>query len=187
MTVKGKKGIVRIKVYKDGKLLKEHEQEMNSFLRNYDHIIALLSAHYRYSPTKVVTLYDQAGNSIDVYGLKNTSNNPPRIHLGEGTTPVSPDDYQLASKFGATNVTAFDYDSANRTITVRGSWTNNKGYEVTLNEVGLTFQPTLYNSGTGDSLVYEILVIRDLLDSPVTIPDGASVTVEFTITVQVSG
>ena len=187
----GLEGKVKVIVEKDGKILKKHEQKMNSFLRNFDHLLALAFAVLRYTSTPAVTLVDRNGVSDELYGLYRypaSDDYPPHIGIGEGTTPVSPDDYDLATPIERDIViTGFTYDSANRTITVKGTWTNNTGATKIIREVGLYVHPTFYSSSNGGIYYRWFMIIRDLLDTPVDVPDGACVTVEFTITVKVSG
>ena len=180
-------GRIKLKVVdKNGKVLKTHEQKMNSFLRNFDHILALIFALAERLATPAVTLKDVDGYDRDIHGIAALSYHP-IIRIGKGTAPVSPDDYKLADEISNFYVEGFDYDSANRTITVRGAWTNTLGYPVTVTEVGITWRITYYYENSSDTIYKYFLIIRDLLDTPVEVPDGASLTVEFTITVKASG
>jgi len=180
-------GKVKVIVEKNGKILKKHEQKMNSFLRNFDHILALIFPGQIYISTPAVTLTSIEGYAHDIYGITNPIDEESVILIGSGTKPVSPDDYALETQIALFYVSGFTYDPSNRTIVVRGSWTNNTGEDKTVSEVGLAFYMKYYKNAEGTAASTKYLVIRDLLENSVPVPAGASITVEFTITVKVSG
>ena len=137
ITLKGK---VKLTVKQGNKVIKEYEQELRSFVRNFDHLLALLFAAKLYGSSPAVTLKDVYGTDVDVYGVASLTYGRPTVWFGSGTTPVSPDDYTLASDLGGLfhpTVDNFTYDDANRTITVSASALNGSGGDVTVAEVGL--------------------------------------------------
>ena len=181
-------GKVKITVYKDGRIIGAHEQELHSFVRNFDHLLALLFAGNLYGDSAAVTLKDVYGNDVDVYGIRNLSYAAPIIWLGEGTTPPSPDDYTLESvitRFNAA-IHTFTYDAQNRTVTVEAK-AGNAGAEVTVTEAGLILNTYIYKDSAGTRENRFFLIIRDLLSEPVTVPTNAIVHTRYTLTVKVSG
>jgi len=182
------KGEVRI-IVKDenGKVIKKHKQSLRSFLKNFDHLLALSFASTLYLSSPIITLYDIDGNARDVYGVKFFTGDITRLCLGSGTTPVSPDDYTMASFIIRYKVSVFSYDPSTRTIKIRGSIVNDTTNTWNVNEVGVIISSTIFIDSAGNYSTYPFLVIRDVLDSTVVVEPGQSITVEFTITVTVSG
>ena len=159
-------------------------------MRNFDHLLALLFAAKLYGSSPAVTLKDVYGTDVDVYGVASLTYGRPTVWFGSGTTPVSPDDYTLASDLGGLfhpTVDNFTYDAANRTITVSASALNGSGGDVTVAEVGLILNTNVIVGADGTKANHFFLIARDVLDTPITVPDGSTVTATYTITVQVSG
>jgi len=180
-------GKVKVIVEKNDKILKKYEQKMNSFLRNLDHILALFFTGSQCAEQPVVTLYDITGEECNIYGISQGIYTPSRIRIGSGTKEVSPDDYALDAEIAYVASQGFTYNSSTRTIVVRGSWVNNTEADKTVTEVGLSWYIVYYYNSERNTRADDFLIIRDLLENSVTVPVGASITVEFTITVKVSG
>jgi hypothetical protein len=104
------------------------------------------------------------------------------IVVGSSDTPVTRDDYKLGSQIAHGNGTgqlmygAMSWDTPTaygtgyliRAIRV---FTNNSGGDVTVKEIGVIIS---YSSS-----LYYFLIIRDVLSTPVTIPNGYSWTVRY--------
>lgn len=129
---------------------------------------------------------DSIGNNYWGYDLVNQSQNY-GIHVGSGTTPPTPQDYNLESKIPSRSVTLSNQtrDSScengifkrETTFTV----TNRGSSELTVSEVGLINQ----TESTTNQTKY-VLIDRTLLDSPATIPAGETATITYTITYTVA-
>lgn len=134
--------------------------------------ITLAGTGYSHTPLSI-----NAGDDSDVFG----------IVVGSGTTSPTPDDYNLESKIAhGTGAGQLDYDTHTFTeVSVSGSeslfevarsFKNLSGGDVTVSEVGIIAQNHRSDIGT-----HYFLVARDVLASPVTVPDGGSLTVKYTI------
>lgn len=106
--------------------------------------------------------------------------------VGSGTTTPAYDDYKL----GTDKTSSFTSVSTSTNIVVNAQgkveltvvWTgtNSTSTAITISEVGL--KKTLYRSYTASGTLehvssMECLIAHDLLDSPITVPAGAGVTV----------
>jgi hypothetical protein len=111
-----------------------------------------------------------AGSGVSAYG----------IVVGNSDTPVTRDDYKLGSQIAHGNATgqltygAMSWDAPVTYGTgylLRGVrvFTNNSGGDVTVKEIGVY---VLWGS-------YYFCIIRDVLSTPVTIPNGYSWTVRY--------
>ena len=105
------------------------------------------------------------------------------IVVGTGDTPVTADDYNLASKiahgtgagqlsYGA--VTLYDPFVSDYTVKQRiaRSFTNNSGADITVKEIGLIVKTSVDN--------YLVMIIRDVI-TPLTIPDGGKSMIRYYI------
>jgi len=203
---------------KDGKIIKQHKQRSHSFLRNFLAMIGSLMINpfdsygnyyyflstgngwFSYDPANTIyqttlTMLDSANDST--YG----------IVVGTGTTPPTPQNYQLQSQiangtgsgqlvYGAHSVsptpgtTLLDGQSATPStgvLTPSGNTTsfsisrtfqNQSGASITVSEVGIIARVIAYSD-----LKPYVLIIRDLLSSPITIPNGGVMAITYTISV----
>ena len=118
------------------------------------------------------------------------------IVVGIGTTKQAPDDYNLENKiahgdatgqllYGA--VTVEDPAVSNNTITMRliRTFSNSSGGSVNVQEFGIImYHYFRYNvSGHVYTREFKVLVARDVLDTPVSVPDGGTLTVRYIIQV----
>jgi hypothetical protein len=115
------------------------------------------------------------------------------ILVGSGDTPNSINTYALASKIahgtgsgqlvhGATTVEDVTNPSGNDLqFRVTRTFTNNSGASVTTKEIGI------YGAvaDSGNTTRY-FCIVRDVLPSPSSIPDGATMTVRYIIKITVS-
>jgi hypothetical protein len=102
------------------------------------------------------------------------------IVVGSSDTPVTRDDYKLGSQiahgtgtgqltYGATSIDSPVTYSTGYLIRVIRVFTNNSGADITVKEIGVYF----YGLG------HYYCIIRDVLSTPVTIPNGYSWTVRY--------
>lgn len=124
-----------------------------------------------------------APNGDDSYG----------IIVGSGNVPVTPDDYKLASKIthgtGLGQLlygdTFFDPVSVVNNVSsfrVTRTFTNNSGSSVTVQELGIVAW-NYWKDAHGVHQSAKFLILRDVLASPVSVPDGATLTVRYTFQV----
>lgn len=120
------------------------------------------------------------------------------ICIGNGTHPVSYEDYRLAGgMIGGTftkvsNDLVFDTDSNSWVRTLVVKYTNNTDTDFVVSEWGIWRAAGYTSSGTPptsdsyeykNSGAYECLVWRELLPTPVTIVANSTATLTFTLTV----
>lgn len=127
-----------------------------------------------WTPTKVEA---PAGN--DSYG----------IWIGTGSAPNEISTYTLQSKIPhGTGSNKMQYgetvcsmiDSSNFPIMrfeITRSFTNNSGGNITVREIGLVMQ----HSSDGSSINARLMICRDVLSSPVTVPNGGILYVKYYI------
>jgi len=112
------------------------------------------------------------------------------IQIGTGTTTPAITDTRLSSlitngtgagqmQYGGVNVTGAVTNTSNNTgyITVTRTFTNNSGASITVSEVGLV----AFSTGFGSNQYY--LIIHDLLPTPITVPNGSSLSISYEIQV----
>jgi hypothetical protein len=112
------------------------------------------------------------------------------IVVGSGSTPVSPTDYRLASKISnGTGTGQLDYEPQTVTSSysdtssyfeIARSFINRSGGDVIVREVGLIARNYWKDVG----VVYvdvKFLIARDVLPNPILIPNLASLTVRYRI------
>jgi nitrate reductase NapAB chaperone NapD len=208
ITIKDKNGKI-IKVHKQ----KSHSFLMNFLSmiaglmvnpygseNNYYYFLSTAGTWWSYAPNyttvkNALTMLDGANDSS--YG----------IVVGTGTATPTPNDYKLGSQitngtgsgqltYGSHTISPTPATSglANGTSTpssgllnVSGNttsfsisrlFTNNSGSAITVSEVGIIVEATLNSNNTG-----YVLILHDLLSSPVTIQNGGAITVTYTISV----
>jgi hypothetical protein len=118
-----------------------------------------------------------APDNYDTYG----------VVVGSGTTPVSPDDYNLASKIphgtGAgqldydTHTVASSYSSTSSFVEICRTFVNKSSSDVVVREVGLIARA--HDDYAGVDVKY--LIARDVLPSPVTVKPLGSLAVRYRI------
>lgn len=110
--------------------------------------------------------------------------------VGSEETAVEPDDVMLATKigqgeesgqlsYGAHVIEAIDVVDAVSSFRVSRPWTNLSGAGITVKEIGMAM--SIFH-GAGTAPAY-FLMLRDVLPSPTTIPDGATYTVRYKLSV----
>jgi hypothetical protein len=164
-----------------GRVVKRGKQPMKSWVKQWLQIL------YVYFSNSSTSIYDtggtsrsvgiltwkvDAGSGVATYG----------IVAGTSDTPVTRDDYKLGSQISHGNGTgqlmygAMSHDAPTtystgyltRAIRV---FTNNSGDSITVKEIGIYVSYASYP--------YYFCIIRDVLSTPVTIPNGYSWTVRY--------
>jgi len=114
------------------------------------------------------------------------------IQIGTGTTAPSITDTRLSQlitngtgvgqmQYGGVNVTGPVTNTTNNTgyITITRTFTNNSGASITVSEVGLV----AYSGTLGLASNQYYLIIYDLLPTPITVPNGSSLSISYEIQV----
>jgi len=111
------------------------------------------------------------------------------IRIGTSETVVDKDDYELIARiahgtgsgqmlYGTTTTEAMAYeDETSRFRTTRG-FTNNSGVSISVKEIGCAL--LLADNASADRF---LLILRDVLVSPSSVPDGATLTVRYRVSV----
>jgi hypothetical protein len=166
-----------------GRIVKRGRQPMKSWVKAW---LQLLYAYFSQTST---TIIDTSGSSRSTSGGSWIIVNAPAgntaygIVVGSSDTPVSRDDYKLASQIlhgtglGQLMYGAMSFDAPAaygtgylfRAIRV---FTNDSGADVTVKEIGIY----IYLAAG-----YYFCIIRDVLTTPVTIPNGYSWTVRYNL------
>jgi len=178
---------------KYGKLLSKRKGKNDPFVKNW---ILALQGFYKANPAtdNSITLTDASGNPqtfLTGYGLASQKLVPQSLIAGAGTdafgvqvgasdVAFSKTQTSLQSKipnatlgYGAVTVEAVeDEDSTSRTRIIR-AFTNNTGSPQTVKEIGLVI------ANKYAAVQYYFLIARDVLASPQTVPDGATLTVRY--------
>lgn len=137
------------------------------------------------SASKII--YDNGGYINGDSGDENEG-----IVVGSSDVAVQYDDYALGSKiahgtgagqlvYNAQSLENLQYSGGVISFRVTRTFTNNSGSSVDVKEIGM-YMRQLDNTGTARN----ICVARDVLASPQSVPDGATLTVRYTISVTVS-
>lgn len=99
--------------------------------------------------------------------------------VGAGTTPVTPSDYkietEIVSNLACEAVTA-EVDESAGAITYRKTLRNSGESEITINEIGLAAPCT-----TDMNTIYQALIYREVLETPLVLAPGETGTVAITI------
>ena len=130
-----------------------------------------------YSALPMSVLYYIEGNDYNSY--KGDS----WIVLGSGNTPVTYDDYKLENKLSASQIQINSSSGVSSTATYNEetkTWTKSRSYDfqiksdVTVSEIGVE-----YSADNGA----QVLVYREVLDTPVSLTAGQYLKVSITTTV----
>ena len=185
---------------REGEVIKRISGESKSLLKNF--MIGLWAALYSFLTKKGTNIIDRDGVSHTFPYVSSTypkhmvvtapaNNDDYGILVGTGETEVSPDDTDLASpishgtgagqlSYGTTTCEEPTVSDSVVSFRILRSFTNNSGASVTVKEIGIAF----LHGHADDGDIY-VLMARDVLSSPTTIPDGASLTVRYTLSITV--
>jgi hypothetical protein len=164
-----------------GRIVRRGKQPMKSWVKQW---IQLL---YAYFSQTIIAIIDTGGTSRNISGSYNfyinagTGVSTYGTVVGSSDTPVTRDDYKLGSQIthgsgtGQLMYSAMSIDtpvtySTGYLVRATRVFTNNSGADITVKEIGL------YINYAGSNY---FCVIRDVLTTPVTIPNGYSWTVRY--------
>jgi hypothetical protein len=191
------KAYLKIKVINEkGKCIYYRRYRSRSFVINFlNGIFANLSGQF-------ITIINTSGSSysaepIDSIIVADTSNdNNYGIQIGTGTTAPSITDTRLSQlitngtgagqmQYGGVNVTGPVTNTSNNTgyITITRTFTNNSGASITVSEVGLVAYSGGYRTASATQSSQFYLIIHDLLPTPITVPNGSSLSISYEIQV----
>ena len=111
------------------------------------------------------------------------------ILIGTGDTPWDKDQYCLANQITGDVVTHGNMEIEDGTegsvepyVRLKRTFTNNSGSDITIKEVGLFFNYYLYKQApTDETTNYNYMVIRDVLETPITLLNGDAITIKYEI------
>jgi hypothetical protein len=193
---------------KNGKLINRQHGKSHSWLKQF---IQIIMAEWQYSylltsnpPT--VTVNDETGTGRNMPTAYSVSFNAAAwavnapagsseygVKVGSGDTPNSLTTYALStpishgSSFGQLAYGAHTIESVTNpsgydlTFRVIRVFTNNSGASVTVKEIGISTK-RCDQGGTPRTFLF----VRDVLPSPSSVPDGATLTVRYTVKITVS-
>ena len=187
------KAYLKIKVINEsGKCIYYRRYRSRSF------VIGFLNVIFTNLSGQGVTNINTTGGSYtilpgDAINVADSSNdNRYGIQIGTGTTAPSITDTRLSQlitngtgagqmQYGGVNVTGAVTNTTNNTgyITVTRTFTNNSGASITVSEVGLV----AYSGSSGSQSNQFYLIIHDLLPTPITVPNGSSLSISYEIQV----
>jgi hypothetical protein len=192
---------------RSGKIIRKKRFRSKSFVSNFLKILRTLS--YGYTGATSYTMYftsysvgikDHTGSDAlyPVYAETRTDPsclfnlNAPvgdanyGIRVGSGSTPPTANDYNLANPiangsgsgqllYGATTIEPVVVEDSNKTsFRIIRTFSNSSGGTVTVCEIGLSVKWVRPSIGN-----YYALLARDVLSTPVDVPDGATLTVRY--------
>jgi len=179
---------------KNGKIIKTHKQHSHSFVANFLDILGTYfinqGINYANTTGSVTSFYIGANiNSEFILNLNCGSPGSCGIVIGTGTATPTPEDYELGNQIAnGTGSGQMTYNSPSftnpavsgntTTMTITQTFNNQSGASITVSEVGITAE-TLNNSG-GTNYV---LIVHDLLSSPITVANLSILQVIYTISV----
>jgi len=158
-----------LQIIKDGKVINSIKGNSKSFLRNYAELVRVFTT---YTPSYAY-LYDEDNTLVRYsgFGLSYYNNKGLRIEIGNGTAPVIPTDYRLSSFLDRKPANYSDLlvesDKCSFEAYSDFTFTTNQ----TISELGLAL---------GENTGKFILIVRDLLSTPVSLPAGATLRVKYT-------
>jgi hypothetical protein len=178
---------------KNGKLLEKRSRTCHSFLKNFAWFV------YAFFAATNVTRTNTGGGSATFYGSRAvtiTGENSPMkcnaasaddsfgIQVGSGTTPVSRDDYALATKishgtaagqlaYGTMTIETVNGTPPESQFRIIRTFSNSTADAITVYEIGLAI------SNRWADVETKFLIARDVLSAPVTVPAGATLTIRY--------
>jgi len=189
----GKKTLIEYEftVEKDGKVLKKGKGRSKSYVLNFMKIMKLLmlsTATEELTDTggNAVTVADSDLGAVNVLGAEGDDSKG--VLFGTGTTAFDITDCKLASKIAHgdgdnllhyydTSVGDIDTSISGKVrLPIQRSAVNNGSVDISVSEVGLVVSITI--GGTD----YYFLIARDVLDSPISVPAGATLKWTYYIT-----
>jgi hypothetical protein len=172
-------------------------QLSRSFVRRFLELLLGLGAYpvsmgtgafmYSSAPVQTLDTSNTLRTLLTFFGALAPQGSVDGIQIGNGTAPVTWNDYKLASPiphspsgvvYGAMSYSNIVDEPAGGSFRLIRAFTNNGATAITITEVGLAARAVA--SGVG---FVQILLARDLLSTPVIIAPGATATIRYIIRV----
>jgi len=182
---------------RNGKIIKHHKQRSHSFVANFLNFIANGFANPFGNNNVVFTMSNVDNTSViskaPLYADDSSNDDTYGIVVGTGTTAPTPQDYTLANKIpnGTSNgqllYGSHSFNPSSGSVAISGNtssfkisrtFTNQSGTSITVSEVGII--SSIYNGS--DSQDY-VLIIHDLLSSPITIANLSVLEITYTLSI----
>jgi hypothetical protein len=203
------KAELTVEVEKDGERIYRLETRSKSFLQNFAKVFtkmleSVASAYGNYVSATVVdtTGASSAANTEWYAGSANDGGGTPMgmsapdnddsygVVVGSSSTPVSPTDYALATKiahgtgagqldYGPATV-ASSYGTTSSYAEIARTFLNASGSDVTVREVGIIAR-SYWKTYGGVANNVKYLIARDILPSPVKVPNLGTLTVRYRV------
>jgi len=194
-----------IKVYieltvkdRNGKIIKHHKQYSHSFVANFLNGLAESFAQASITTsTNIFASINTSNTSVYDFGWYNINapagNSSFGIVIGTGNATPTPQDYQLGNQIangtgsGQMIYNATSFNPSSGTVTISGNtssiqisrtFQNESGASITVSETGIISITDVVSGTSG-----YILIVHDLLSSPITIPNGGVMAITYTISV----
>jgi len=163
---------------KDGNVVLEMEEESKSWLKNFGHFLAIILGNKTtLGVTNINGVYQTMFSGSGV-GYSEVWTEGCKVVDGTGTTPVSPNDYALASMVGEALASVSDpvVSGPVTQFTISGGISHNTS--VTIGEIGIVWM--YKHPSLGD---VSVLLVRDVLPSPAPVSAGSTFRIEYTVQV----
>jgi len=189
---------------------KVYDEESHSFVQNFAKLLYGFAQTVVTSSTISVSVTDVNGSPQSIYtewyggtlggGTPAAMNAPAGddsfgIVVGSGTKPVSYNDYSLAKKiyngsepgklsYGPTGVSDVYVDTTRNLarFTISRTFTNLSNSPVSVSEVGIVAR-SYWRDSSGVKQDIKYLIVRDVIDPPITVPPNGTLTVVYTFEV----
>jgi len=180
---------------KDGKIIKVHKQKSHSFVANFMYILGSFLADTQYNWTDTSGNVEQyySGGAPLIYTLCATCSSLGScgIVIGTGTATPTPQDYKLGNQIAnGTGSGQMQYNSPSFTtpavsgnttsMKITQSFQNQSGAPITVTEVGIQ---ALTTNNTNNGTTDYVLIVHDLLSSPITVANLSVLEITYTISV----
>jgi hypothetical protein len=195
---------------KNGKLISKQHGKSHSWLKQWIQILKgeFATRHGTTVGNANVSINDETGSGrtyppqssgsltadyLQLSTLGDAGDVTQGIIVGGGDTPNTLTTYALASKIGhgtASGQLVYNAESVEDVINPSGmdltfritrTFTNNSGASVTVKEMGILVKK--FDAG---AFSRSFLIARDVLPSPSSVPDGATLTIRYTVKITVS-
>ena len=189
---------VEVKVIdKNNKIIKYHKQRSHSFVANF---LGVLANYFVDTPFNTVSVFKATNTSgtqfstvYPLYGNDGANDSTYGIVVGTGTATPTPTDTNLESQIvngtgtGQLVYSAHTFNPSSGSVitsnntayfTITRQFTNQSGSPITVSEVGFI----AVTKDTSSNTDY-VLIIHDLLSSPVTVPNLSILQITYTISV----
>ena len=163
---------------KDGRAVEHQWGECDSFVRNFLQMLqGFLTSGLLTSGQIRNTAGTAVNSSADAYGQMNSISGLMSILIGDGAVAVDIDDYALGHAIPGVSsmLTSITQAESGQTmaITFTKTYLNEPSSTWTVRETGMI---TLLRYGNAN---HDILLVRDVLGSPITVTQGQSIQVQY--------